>query len=101
MTLTGLAASSPLAGGDGSGSARRIAAVLAMLVGALTGALLLKTSIALVLAVGAALTVATLGGYRVLSARPRHPGGRPRRPGVDRGPGSATESGRRRRLDGP
>ncbi len=70
MTLTGLAVSSPLTGGDGRGSARRVTAVLAMLVGALTGALLLKTSIALVLAVGTVLTVATLGGYRVLSARP-------------------------------
>jgi uncharacterized membrane protein YoaK (UPF0700 family) len=68
MTLTGLAASSPWAGGDGSGSARRVAVVLAMLFGALTGALLLKTSITLVLSVGAVLTVATLGGYRALSA---------------------------------
>jgi hypothetical protein len=42
--------------------------VLAMLFGALTGALLLKTSITLVLAVGAVLTLATLGGYRALSA---------------------------------
>jgi uncharacterized membrane protein YoaK (UPF0700 family) len=82
MTLTGLAASSPLAGGDGSGSARRIAAVLAMLVGALAGALLLKTSITLVLAVGAGLTVATLGGYRVLSARAASPpAGSPAVPG--------------------
>ena len=69
MTLTGLAASSSWAGGDGSGSVRRVATVLAMLVGALAGALLLKTSITLVLAVAAALTVGTLGGYRVLSAR--------------------------------
>lgn len=69
MTLTGLAASTPWGGGDGSGSARRVAAVLAMLLGALAGALLLKTSITLVLAVGAGLTVGTLGGYRVLSAR--------------------------------
>ncbi len=35
MTLTGLAADSPLFGGSGKGSARRIAAVLAMLIGAL------------------------------------------------------------------
>ena len=68
MTLTGLAASSPWAGGDGRGSARRVAVVLAMLFGALAGALLLKTGITLVLAVGAALTIATLVGYRVLSA---------------------------------
>jgi uncharacterized membrane protein YoaK (UPF0700 family) len=68
MTLTGLAASAPWAGGDGSGSARRVAVVLAMLLGALTGALALKTSITLVLAIGAGLTVATLVGYRLLSA---------------------------------
>jgi hypothetical protein len=69
MTLTGLAASSPWAGGDGSGSARRVAVVLAMLGGAVTGALLVKTSITLALAVGTGLTVATLVGYRVLSSR--------------------------------
>ena len=45
MTLTGLAADSRLAGGAGKGSVRRIAAVLAMLAGALAGALLLKISL--------------------------------------------------------
>jgi uncharacterized membrane protein YoaK (UPF0700 family) len=44
MTLTGLAADSRLVGGSGTGSMRRIAAVLAMLTGALAGALLLKIS---------------------------------------------------------
>jgi uncharacterized membrane protein YoaK (UPF0700 family) len=67
MTLTGLAAGAPWAGSDGSGSARRVAAVLAMLTGAVVGALLLKTSIALVLALAAGLAVGTLGAYRVLS----------------------------------
>ena len=38
MTLTGLAADSALGGGDGAQSARRIAAVAAMLAGALAGA---------------------------------------------------------------
>ena len=47
MTLTGLAADSPAAGGSGKGSVRRIAAVLAMLCGAVAGALLLKTSLVL------------------------------------------------------
>ena len=42
MTLTGLAADSPLGGGDGAGSSRRTAAVAAMLIGAIAGALLLK-----------------------------------------------------------
>jgi uncharacterized membrane protein YoaK (UPF0700 family) len=59
MTLTGLAADSPPAGGSGSGSARRIAAVFAMLTGALAGALLLKTSIVLPLVAAAALALAT------------------------------------------
>jgi uncharacterized membrane protein YoaK (UPF0700 family) len=45
MTLTGLAADSRLAGGSGQGSVRRIAAVLAMLSGAVAGALLLKISL--------------------------------------------------------
>ncbi len=64
MTLTGLAAELPLAGGDGSGSARRAAAVLAMLVGALAGALLLKVSLWLVIVVACAASVLTFLGYR-------------------------------------
>ncbi len=59
MTLTGLAAESPLAGGKGEGSARRIVAVVAMLTGAVLGALLLKTDLALPLAAAAALALAT------------------------------------------
>jgi uncharacterized membrane protein YoaK (UPF0700 family) len=59
MTLTGLAADSPLAGGSGKGSTRRIAAVVAMLTGALVGALLLKTSLALPLAAAAGLALVT------------------------------------------
>ena len=57
MTLTGLAADSPLAGGDGSGSWRRGMAVVAMLVGAIAGALLLKVDLALVLALAAVLAI--------------------------------------------
>jgi uncharacterized membrane protein YoaK (UPF0700 family) len=59
MTLTGLAADSPAAGGSGKGSARRIAAVAAMLAGAVAGALLLKTSIVLPLVAAAGLALAT------------------------------------------
>jgi uncharacterized membrane protein YoaK (UPF0700 family) len=59
MTLTGLAADSRVAGGSGAGSVRRIAAVVAMLAGALVGALELKTSIALPLATAAAMAIAT------------------------------------------
>ena len=59
MTLTGLAADSPAAGGSGKGSARRSAAVVAMLVGAVTGALLLKPSLVLPLVAAAGLALAT------------------------------------------
>jgi uncharacterized membrane protein YoaK (UPF0700 family) len=55
MTLTGLAADSRLFGGSGKGSTRRVAAVLAMFIGALTGALLQKTSLFLPLAVATSL----------------------------------------------
>jgi uncharacterized membrane protein YoaK (UPF0700 family) len=63
MTLTGLAAESPLFGGTGTGSLRRIAAVVAMLAGALCGALLLRERLALPLAAAAALALATLLVY--------------------------------------
>jgi uncharacterized membrane protein YoaK (UPF0700 family) len=63
MTLTGLAADSRLAGGSGAGSVRRIAAVLAMLTGALAGALLLKLDLAWPLFVAAALALAVLLAY--------------------------------------
>jgi uncharacterized membrane protein YoaK (UPF0700 family) len=63
LTLTGLAADSPLFGGTGKGSVRRSAAVLTMLVGALSGALLLKTSLVLPLVAAAALALLTLLTY--------------------------------------
>lgn len=63
MTLTGLAADSPLFGGDGKGSARRISAVVAMLLGALTGALLLKTDIVWPLVLAAVLAFVTWTVY--------------------------------------
>ena len=63
MTLTGLAAESPLFGGTGRGSVRRTAAVSSMLTGALAGALLLKVSLALVLVAAAAVAVATFVLY--------------------------------------
>ena len=59
MTMTGLAADSRPAGGSGRGSVRRLTAVLAMLVGALIGALLLKTNLFVPLTVAAALAFAT------------------------------------------
>ena len=59
LTLTGLAAESRPAGGTGAGTTRRTLAVTAMLTGAIAGALLLKTAIALPLAAaaGAALII--------------------------------------------
>ena len=63
MTLTGLAADSQLFGGSGKGSVRRTTAVLAMLLGALAGALLLKTSVVLPLGVAAALAFITFLTY--------------------------------------
>jgi uncharacterized membrane protein YoaK (UPF0700 family) len=68
MTLTGLAADSPPAGGTGAGTARRTAAVLAMLGGALAGALMVKSSLVAPLVVAAALALITLAGYRRLAA---------------------------------
>ena len=62
MTLTGLAADSRPAG-TGKGSIRRGSAVVAMLCGALAGALLLKTDLWLPLALAAALAFATAVAY--------------------------------------
>jgi uncharacterized membrane protein YoaK (UPF0700 family) len=64
MTLTGLAADAPIFGGSGSGSTRRSAAVLMMIIGAVAGALLLKSSLALPLAGAAALAFLTALLYR-------------------------------------
>lgn len=66
--MAALAAESPLAGGSGRGSTRRILAVLAMLAGAVLGALLLQVSLVLPLALAAALALATCIAY-VPSAR--------------------------------
>jgi uncharacterized membrane protein YoaK (UPF0700 family) len=74
MTLTGLAADSELAGGSGKGSVRRVGAVLAMLLGALAGALLLKTSLTLPLGLAAALALATGVVYIPAAARRGRPG---------------------------
>jgi uncharacterized membrane protein YoaK (UPF0700 family) len=59
MTLTGLAADSPLAGGTGAGTLRRSSAVIALLAGALVGALLLRISLTVALAGAAACVLAT------------------------------------------
>jgi uncharacterized membrane protein YoaK (UPF0700 family) len=58
MTLTGLAADAA-AGGSRAGAVRRVAAVVAMLTGALAGALLLKSSLTLPLIAAAGLAAVT------------------------------------------
>jgi uncharacterized membrane protein YoaK (UPF0700 family) len=63
MTLTGLAADSRVAGGSGEGSVRRIAAVLAMLSGAVAGALLLKISLVAPLLAAAAVALLVALAY--------------------------------------
>jgi uncharacterized membrane protein YoaK (UPF0700 family) len=69
MTLTGLAADSRVAGGSGSGSVRRIAAVLAMLLGAIAGALLLKISLVPPLLAAAALAFLVAIAYLPVARR--------------------------------
>ncbi|MGD9735260.1 MAG: YoaK family protein [Solirubrobacterales bacterium] len=59
MTLTALAADSPLAGGDGRGSWRRGGAVVAMLLGAIAGGLLVKAHLAAAIALAVVLAVLT------------------------------------------
>jgi uncharacterized membrane protein YoaK (UPF0700 family) len=56
LTITGLAADSFLAGGDNPRWERRCAAVAVMLVGAATGAVLLRRSVTLTLGIAAATT---------------------------------------------
>jgi uncharacterized membrane protein YoaK (UPF0700 family) len=69
MTLTGLAADSRVAGGSGGGSVRRIAAVSAMLLGAITGALLLKISLVPPLLAAAALALLVALAYLPVARR--------------------------------
>ncbi|HLX31571.1 MAG TPA: YoaK family protein [Gaiellaceae bacterium] len=64
MTVIGLAADSPLAGGSGLGSLRRVSAVVLMGAGAITGALLLRHDVALPLAVAAGLALVTRECFR-------------------------------------
>jgi uncharacterized membrane protein YoaK (UPF0700 family) len=63
MTLTALASDLRLVGGSGKGTVRRSSAVIAMLTGAIAGALMLKTSLALPLACASGLALATWIGY--------------------------------------
>ncbi len=71
MTLTGLAADSPLGGGNGRGSGRRLAASGALLAGALVGGLMTKVSLASALGVAAAAVAVTAVAYAGRSATRR------------------------------
>jgi uncharacterized membrane protein YoaK (UPF0700 family) len=75
MTLTGIAADSPLAGGEGSRLARRLLAVLAMLVGATIGGLLSLhvNPAAPLLAAAAVLAAAGFAALRLLPPPERSP----------------------------
>jgi uncharacterized membrane protein YoaK (UPF0700 family) len=64
LTLVDLAANSPLAGGSGLGSVRRLTYLVVMGAGAVAGALLLRTDVVVPLAVAAALAVLTREAYR-------------------------------------
>jgi uncharacterized membrane protein YoaK (UPF0700 family) len=79
MTLTGLAADSPLAGGNGAGTVRRSSAVIALLAGALVGALLLRISLTITLGCGAACVLVTAVMYAGATVPDRSSGG-PSRP---------------------
>jgi uncharacterized membrane protein YoaK (UPF0700 family) len=69
MTLTGFAADSRPAGGSGQGSIRRLGAVVAMLGGAICGAVLLKAEVWLPLGVAAAVALVTLLAYIPVARR--------------------------------
>jgi uncharacterized membrane protein YoaK (UPF0700 family) len=69
MTLTGLAADSVLTGGTGAGSLRRSSAILAMLAGAVSGALMLRTGLILPLGFAAALAFAICLAYPLSQRR--------------------------------
>ncbi len=58
-TLTNLAAGLPIFGGSGKATARRLFTVLALLLGALTGAVLLQVTLVLAMASAAALAAAS------------------------------------------
>lgn len=59
MTLSAFAAQAPLAGARGRGGVRRLTAVVAMFAGAVTSALLVKTSLAIPLALASVLALLT------------------------------------------
>jgi uncharacterized membrane protein YoaK (UPF0700 family) len=71
MTLTGLASDLPIFGGSARGALRRSAAALSMFAGAVAGALLLRQSVALPIALAAALALAASLVYPLAERRTR------------------------------
>ncbi len=69
QTLTGLVADSRLFGASGEGTVRRGSAVSAMLLGAVSGALILKASVVLALAVAGGLALVVQAVYLPASRR--------------------------------
>jgi uncharacterized membrane protein YoaK (UPF0700 family) len=65
MTITALASGLPPFGGSGQGTLRRMVAVIAMLCGALFGALLIKTALVWPLLAGALVNGAALAVYMI------------------------------------
>jgi uncharacterized membrane protein YoaK (UPF0700 family) len=65
MTITALASGLPPFGGSGQGTLRRGLAVIAMLCGALVGALLIKTALVWPLLAGALVNIAALSIYMI------------------------------------
>lgn len=77
LTLTGIAADSSLAGGASPRLARRWAAVMAMLVGAFVGAVVLRRGVAWTIAVAALVDAIALAGVLSVREQPPTPGGLP------------------------
>jgi uncharacterized membrane protein YoaK (UPF0700 family) len=71
MTLTGLAADSPLAGGHSPRAGRRVTAVGLMAAGALAGALLLRVDVALPVLAAAVVIALAAVALRLQSEEPR------------------------------
>ena len=84
MTLTALAADSQLAGGDGRGSWRRGGAVVAMLLGAVAGGLLVKVDLTLAIVLAVVLAVLTWIVFVPAAAAAERAGNRPiPKPGLE------------------
>jgi uncharacterized membrane protein YoaK (UPF0700 family) len=71
LTITGLAADSSLAGGDNPRWQRRVAAILAMIVGAFAGACMVLHSISLPLAISCGMTAASALARRYMDSERR------------------------------